>query len=494
MPDIRRWNKFCCTKDADGRALFVFVVERANFAEWFGGQSKDIQEWVKMNGLANFKSDSLLMLPAQLSGDSKAIAIFFTADATDRYAFSSLPAKLAPSDYSLCSLRMAAGCPVPASAVFSWGIGCYKFDRYKDNAVHAKKADGPTFASLLLPELSAEEFATQERMLEATYLVRDLITTPTEDLGPAQLEEATRALAAQCAATVESIVGQDLLAKNYPQIHAVGRAAGVGREPRLIDLRWGDESAPKVTLVGKGVCYDTGGLSIKSTDGMLMMKKDMGGSANCLGLALLIMKAKLPVRLRVLIAAVENDISGGCYRPGDVIVARDGRTTEVMNTDAEGRLILADALVEASLESPQLIVDCATLTGARTVALGTDVGAVFANKEAEADAARLQAISMEEQDPLWQLPLWAPYMNQLDSHVADLKNINQGSAAGGSIIAALYLNEFVRAPVGSEGPAPPWLHIDFGAWIVAAKPGRPVGGEMQGMRALFRLLEQKFAT
>ena len=301
--------------------------------------------------------------------------------------------------------------------------------------------------------------------------------------------QVARDLAEAAGASVRTVEG-DALLEGYPQIHAVGRAAGPKQQPRLIDMTWGSEDAPKVTLVGKGVCFDTGGLDIKPAAAMLTMKKDMGGAAHVLGLAAMVMDAQLPVRLRVLVPAVENAISGDAFRPGDVLVARNGKTTEIGNTDAEGRLVLADALVEACREAPDLLVDCATLTGAGRVALGTDVPCLFANDEGVAVADVLVSESAKEQDQVWRLPLWQGYREEINGKVADLKNIGNGPY-GGAITAALYLAEFVE-PAAEGGAAPPWLHLDMMAFNTGSKPGRPEGGEAMGMRALFRLLEARF--
>ena len=308
-------------------------------------------------------------------------------------------------------------------------------------------------------------------------------------MGPAELEAVARRLAAAYGAAVATVEGAALLA-GYPQIHAVGRAAGEKQQPRLVDLTWGAADAPRVTLVGKGVCFDTGGLDLKPAAAMLTMKKDMGGAAHVLGLAAMVMDAGLPVRLRVLIPAVENAVSGDAFRPGDVLAARNGKTTEIGNTDAEGRLVLADALVEACADAPELLVDCATLTGAGRVALGTDVPALFANEEGVDVADQLVAASAGEQDQVWRLPLWPGYREQIDSKIADLKNIGAGPY-GGAITAALYLAEFVEAPPDGGAP-PPWLHLDMMAYNTGSKPGRPEGGEAMGMRALFRLLEARY--
>ncbi|MBV9971024.1 MAG: leucyl aminopeptidase family protein, partial [Xanthobacteraceae bacterium] len=311
-------------------------------------------------------------------------------------------------------------------------------------------------------------------------LARDLINTPANDMGPGEVDNAAAALARRHGASTSVIVGDDLLARNFPLIHAVGRAAA--REPRLIDLTWGDPAAPKVTLVGKGVCFDTGGLDIKPESAMLLMKKDMGGAATVLALAHMIMDRRLPVRLRVLIPAVENSISGGAFRPLDIYRARSGLSVEIGNTDAEGRLILADALCLADEERPDLLIDLGTLTGAARVALGPELPPFYTDDEVL--AADLARHARAEHDPLWRLPLWRPYDTMLDSKVADLNNIATGGFAG-SIICALFLKRFVAA-------AKSWLHFDIYAWTPAAKPGRPEGGECQAARALYALLAERF--
>jgi leucyl aminopeptidase len=299
-------------------------------------------------------------------------------------------------------------------------------------------------------------------------------------MGPPELAEAAEAVAARNGARYRVIIGDDLLKENYPTIHAVGRAAA--KPPCLIDFVWGDESAPKLTLVGKGVCFDTGGLDLKPASGMRLMKKDMGGAATLLGLASAIMEAKLPVRLRVLVPAVENAVSANAFRPLDIIKTRKGMTVEVGNTDAEGRLILCDALHEACAEKPALVIDMATLTGAARTALGPDLPALFTHDDAL--AAELLRAGVAVGDPLWRLPLWKPYRKMLASTVADINNVSE-SAFAGAITAALYLAEFV----GSETP---WAHIDTYAWNQSSRPGRPEGGEALGLRALYRLVETRF--
>jgi leucyl aminopeptidase len=316
-------------------------------------------------------------------------------------------------------------------------------------------------------------------MIEAISMARDLITTPSSDMGPAELAGAAQDLAKTHKARIRVIVGDDLLKQNYPMVHAVGRASS--RAPRLIDLSWGKESDPKVTLVGKGVCFDTGGLDLKPASGMLMMKKDMGGAATVMAVAAMVMSAKLPVRLRLLVPAVENSVSGNAFRPMDVVPTRKGITVEIGNTDAEGRLILCDALHEGASEKPTMMVDCATLTGAARVALGTDLPALFCNDDALADD--LLDAGKSVTDPMWRLPLFAGYRRLLDSKVADINNA-PGVAFGGAITAALYLKEFVPDDV-------PWAHFDMMAWNNSSRPGRPEGGEAQAARAIFAAIEKR---
>jgi len=354
-----------------------------------------------------------------------------------------------------------------------WKLGQYQFGRYKQQQPTA-------IAELVIPENA--DAAYIDATVEATTLTRDLINTPANDMGPDNLEEAARILSVTYDADLTVIKGEELEAENYPMIYAVGKASASA--PRLIDLRWGDVDAPKVTLVGKGVCFDSGGLDLKPAKGMLMMKKDMGGAAHVLGVATMIMKLGLPVYLRVLIPAVENSVSGNAMRPLDVIPTRKGITVEVGNTDAEGRLVLADALWEASNEQPELIVDFATLTGAARVALGTELPAFFSNQPELIKS--FEAVMQSVADPLWNLPLHSPYRDLLNSKVADISNISSGSY-GGAITAALFLQEFVQPDI-------PWIHIDVMAWNLRPLPGRPEGGEAMGMRSVVELIRQQFAA
>lgn len=390
-------------------------------------------------------------------------------ESLDTWTLGALPKALPTGTYQLAGMFSTSDA---TKLYLGWQLGSYNFDRYKLTKV------GP-LATLRTPEnvdLTYVKAAT-----EATYLVRDLITTPSNNMGPEQLEETARNLAERYEAKLEVIAGGDLVIENYPMIYAVGKAST--RAPRLIDLRWGNSDAPKVTLVGKGVCFDSGGLDVKSATGMRLMKKDMGGAAQVLGLAQMIMEIGLPINLRVMIAAVENSIAGNALRPLDILTSRKGTTIEVGNTDAEGRLVLADALWEASSEDPDLLIDCATLTGAARVALGTELPAFFCN-DAETTVALLKT-GLTVDDPLWNLPLHNAYRSMLDSPVADMNNIASGSY-GGSITAALFLQEFIQADT-------PWIHVDFMAYNLRSLPGRPEGGEAMGMRALFQLIKQRLA-
>jgi leucyl aminopeptidase len=361
--------------------------------------------------------------------------------------------------------------PVAAThVVLGWLMGAYRLARYR-NVPQANRA-------VLIPPPGADlEYA--KAAAGATTLARDLINTPANDLGPEELAQAAIDLGRQFGATTNVVSGEELM-RGYPLIHAVGM--GSPRAPRLIDLRWGNANAPRVTLVGKGVCFDSGGLDIKPSASMLLMKKDMGGAACTLALAQLLMQMKAPVQLRVLIPAVENSVDGQSFRPGDVLRSRKGLTVEIGNTDAEGRLVLADALTEADAERPSLLIDMATLTGAARVALGPELPPVFSTDDALAAAVR--AAGDEEFDPVWPMPLWPGYEDELGSKIADLGNVSTSSFAG-SIIGALFLKRFVTS-------TPSWVHLDIYAWNTKDRPGRPVGAEAQCVRALYRLIRTRF--
>ena len=433
---------------------------------WAESQPAGVAAWVASTG---FKAaeHAVRLVPGE--GGRLGRVLLGVEDVGDMWAYGALPGKLPKGRY-----RIDADLPAAAAtaAALGWALGSYAFTRYK-----ARKK---TPRSLVWPRRADRDHVSHTA--EATTLVRDLINTPANDMGPAELAAAARALARTHGARLTVTTGAALLRRNYPAIHAVGRASD--RAPRLIDLRWGAPRHARVSLVGKGVCFDSGGLDLKGAGNMLLMKKDMGGAAQTLGLASMIMAAKLPVRLRVLIPAVENSVSGAAFRPLDVLATRKGLTVEVGNTDAEGRLVLADALAEADREKPALIVDCATLTGAARVALGPDLPALFSNNDAVAD--QLLACGTAADDPLWRLPLWQPYRKNLESKVADLNNVSSGPFAG-AVTAALFLEHFVS-------PETPWVHIDLMAWHPVARPGRPVGGDAMGMRALYRLIAASFGT
>jgi leucyl aminopeptidase len=411
------------------------------------------------------KAGQHLLLP----GKSGVGGVLFALEADDGAKDLFLPGRLA-QHLPAGAYRFANDPHDARLAALAFALGSYRFARYR-------KADGREIKLDLPQSLDRDDL---ERVVAAVTLARDLINTPANDMGPAQLEEAARALAARYAADIAVTVGDDLLAANFPLVHAVGRASAAA--PRLIALAWGAPGDPRVSLVGKGVCFDSGGLDIKPESAMLQMKKDMGGAATVLALAQMIMDRKLKVRLEVIIPAVENAISGSAYRPRDVYPSRKGLTVEIGNTDAEGRLVLADALARADETAPELLIDMGTLTGAARVALGPDLPAAYTQDEAL--AAALARHGAAENDPLWRLPLWQPYDAMLDSKVADLNNVASNSFAG-SILCALFLQRFVAS-------AKSWLHLDIFAWTPTAKPGRPEGGECQTARALYALLAERY--
>jgi leucyl aminopeptidase len=448
-----------------GTTIPVTPIEHAVFDSWLKKEPASIQGWVKSSGFSAKPGEISLLAGT----DGKLSRVLFGVKDHDGFwDYASLPTALPAGSYRIDARMSVAGATAAAAG---WALGGYRFERYK--STKARKL--PT---LVWP--ARADKARANAMAESISMVRDLINTPAEDMGPSELAAAARALGRSHKADVKVITGDALLKQNYPTIHAVGRASDDA--PRLIDLTWGRKSDPKVTLVGKGVCFDTGGLDLKPAAGMLRMKKDMGGGAHALGLAHLIMALKLRVRLRVLVPAVENNVAGNAFRPLDVITTRKGITVEIGNTDAEGRLVLCDALVEADSENPDLILDFATLTGAARVALGTDLPALFCNNDKL--AADLAKAGDAVEDPMWRLPLWRPYRQLLESKVADINNVSEGGF-GGAITAALYLQEFVKDTT-------PWAHFDMMAWNVAGKPGRPAGGEAQALRAVFEMLEKRY--
>jgi leucyl aminopeptidase len=439
-------------------AVPLTPLTKAGLARWLRQAKAPARNWVKKTGFAA-KAGETCHLPGKP-------AVLLGLGDGGPWAWGGLPASLPKDSYRIAPEPDAA---MATDAALGWALGSYRFGRYKTVA--------PPRASLVWPKNADRAYV--EAAAEAAFLARDLINTPANDMGPPELAAAARDVAKRFGARCKVISGDDLLKQNYPMVHAVGRASS--RRPCLIDITWGKSSAPKLTLVGKGVCFDSGGLDIKSASNMKLMKKDMGGAANVLGLASMVMALKLPVRLRVLIPAVENSIAGNAMRPLDVLKTRKGLTVEIFNTDAEGRLILSDALTEACTEKPALLIDFATLTGAARVALGTDLPAFFCNNEDL--AAQVTTLTQKVADPLWQMPLWKPYREQIESKVADINNAPEGGY-GGAITAALFLAEFVDADV-------PWIHVDLMAWNLRSKPGRPEGGEAQGMRGLFAALRAR---
>jgi leucyl aminopeptidase len=458
---------FSLIDDAAG-AVPLVPVGKAGLAAWRERASQRERDWAAATGFTG-EAGKLAFLP-DAEGRLGRVLVGLAENEAAMWAFAGLSQTLPPGRYRVEAVPEGGDA---TRGALGWALGTYAFGRYRDKPREAG-------AELTWPD--GADRGLVERLAAAAFLARDLINTPASDMGPEQLADAATAVAEKSGAYHRTIVGDDLLGQNYPTIHAVGRASA--RPPRLVDIVWGDETASKVTLVGKGVCFDSGGLDLKQPSGMRMMKKDMGGAAIMLGLAQAIMAAGLPVRLRVLLPMVENSVAGNAMRPLDIIRTRKGLTVEIGNTDAEGRLILCDALAEASQDKPALIVDAATLTGAARVAVGPELAALFCNDDAL--AADLLASGAAEDDPLWRMPLWRPYRRLLDSKIADLNNVSDGPHAG-AITAALYLQEFVD-------PGIPWAHLDVMAWNNRARPGRPEGAEAQALRALYAHIAGRFAS
>ncbi len=447
--------------ESSKNAIEIIPVTIKNFSKTLSLESQMIQNWVEANQFTA-KPSTLCLIPG--------------TNGTLKKVYLGVSGKIDETSWAVASEKLPAGDYYTQTSnhllnVVAWGRAQYQFERYKQS----KKR----YPNLVL---QASKYREAKSIIEAIFLVRDLINTPCEDLGPKELAQVCAQLAVQYDALFKEISGDDLLVQNFPAVHTVGRAAL--NEPRLIELSWGESHHPHLCLVGKGVCFDSGGLDIKPGSNMLLMKKDMGGAAHVLGLAQLIMSLKLSIRLTVIIPAVENAISGNAYRPGDVVHTRKGLTVEVGNTDAEGRVILADALSLASEKKPDLIIDFATLTGAARVAVGTDIAAMFTNDESVSEG--LLDSSEKMCDPVWRLPLHQPYKELIKGSVADISNTGS-SVYGGAITAALFLEHFVSVKT-------PWAHFDIMAWNSSSTPGRPKGGEALGLLACFDMLKSWVKT
>ncbi|HEX8125885.1 MAG TPA: leucyl aminopeptidase family protein [Allosphingosinicella sp.] len=450
--------------DKGQAATPLHLVDRKSFDSWLKGQPARVRHAVSAQGFRG-EGSQLAILPGEQAEWSAVLAVA-DVDALGPWCLARAAEALPEGKYRLEGRS-------PGAAALGWLLGQYRFERYKK----VERKTGPRIL------LSSDPARIEETVItaRAVGLVRDLVNLPAGDLGPAEIESAVREVAGECGAEV-AVASGAALDEGYPMIAAVGRAAAAERAPRLVEVEWGDRRHPRIAIVGKGVCFDSGGLDIKPASGMRLMKKDMGGAAHALALALLVMKRRLPVRLHLLIPAVENSISGAAFRPGDVLRSRKGITVEVDNTDAEGRLILGDALAKAVEGEPELILDFATLTGAARVALGPDLPALFANDDSLAEA--LLDGGRATGDPVWRLPLWAPYEDMLSSDVADMSNSSDVPMAG-AVTAALFLNKFVP-------PEVPWAHFDTFAWRSSARPGRPKGGDALGLRAAWQALSDRY--
>ena len=451
------------TPNASKSTLPVTALTRKTLAAWLSKQPAKVQRWVKSTSFGA-NDGELCLVPATDGSLGRALVGVTALD--DVWGYAALPARLPRGRYRL---DPAPGAEQANAAALGWALGTYRFGRYKQQEV--------TFASFVWPE--AADKARISALVEGIGLCRDLINTPADDLGPSQLAEEGQRIAKQHGGKARILRGDKLL-EGFPSVYTVGRAAA--QPPHLLDFTWGKEDHPKVTLVGKGVVFDSGGLDLKPAASMKLMKKDMGGAALVLGVSHVVMSLGLPIRLRVLVPAVENAIGPNAMRPLDVLRTRKGLTVEVGNTDAEGRLILSDALTAADEEKPDLLIDAATLTGAARVALGTALPALFSNHDGV--AGELLAAGLAAKDPLWRLPLHQPYAKLLESPVADLNNVTNDSYAG-AIVAALFLERFIS-------PSTPWAHIDTMAWNVDTRPGRPAGGEAFALRALVELLSKRY--
>jgi leucyl aminopeptidase len=453
--------------DRGQKSRLIHLVDRGSFDAWVKGRPAEDRALLEAHRFDGKKAFAFVLLPR--GGDFEVVSAVADAGSLSPWCLATLGESLPEGTYKLASGE-------PGKSALGWLLAQHRFDAYR-----SKPEPEPDRGPRVLVTGEAASIDQTVRLAEAAALVRDLVDTPAADLGPAELEQAVREEADRSGAHVRVTTG-DELAKEYPLIAAVGAAATQERAPRLIELEWGKPGDPRIAIVGKGVCFDSGGLDLKPAAGMRIMKKDMGGAAHALALARLIAAERLPVRLHLLIAAVENAVSGSAYRPGDIVKSRKGLFVEIDNTDAEGRLVLADALTRAGEDKPELIVDFATLTGAARVALGPDLPALFANRDDLAAAVECSARVVE--DPLWRMPLWDAYDEHLKSNVADLANMANNAMAG-CIYAALFLRRFVPEDLD-------WAHLDTWAWRDPGKPGRPKGGDALGLRAVFAMLQDRY--
>jgi leucyl aminopeptidase len=456
------------TADRGQAARPIHLVDKRGFEAWMKKRPAEDRTLLEAHRFDGKTAFVFALLPR--GGDFEVVSAVKNADDLSPWCLAKLAESLPVGTY-----RLAMG--EPGEAALGWLLGQHRFDAYR-----SKNEEQPERGPRVLVTGEAARIDAVVKLAEATALVRDLVDTPAADLGPAELEQAARQVATELGARVRITTSAEL-ADGYPLIAAVGAAATEARAPRLIELEWGKAGDPLIAIVGKGVCFDTGGLDLKPASGMRIMKKDMGGAAHALALTRLVIAERLPIRVHLLIAAVENAVSGAAYRPGDVVKSRKGLFVEVDNTDAEGRLVLADALTRASEQTPDLIVDFATLTGAARIALGPDLPAMFANDDAL--AAAIESAAADVDDPVWRMPLWDAYDENLKSNIADLANMANNPMAG-CIYAALFLRRFVGEKI-------PWAHLDTWAWRDPGKPGRPKGGDALGLRAIFAMLQSRYS-
>jgi leucyl aminopeptidase len=452
--------------DRGQKAHSIHLVDKDSFADWVKTRPAEDRILLEANRFDGKTGYATVILPR--GKDFEVVAAVADAGSLSPWCLAKLPDVLPAGSY-----RVASG--TPGKAALGWLLAQHRFDAFRNR--HDDGDQGPR----VLVSSEAAQVEPTIRLAEATALVRDLVNTPALELGPAELEQAARDRLADVGADIRVTSGSEL-SDGYPLIAAVGGAATPERAPRLIEAEWGNPDHPRIAIVGKGVCFDSGGLDIKSAGGMRIMKKDMGGAAHALALAWLVAATRLPVRLHLLIPAVENAVAGNAIRPGDIVKSRLGLHVEIDNTDAEGRLILADSLAKAGEGEPELIVDFATLTGAARVALGPDLPALFASDDSLSSDIEESARAVE--DPVWRMPLWDPYDDMLKSDIADLANAS-GSSMAGAVVAAMFMKRFV--PAGT-----PWAHLDTWAWRDSAKPGRPKGGEALGLRSVFEALRRRY--